>query len=236
MGTVELDRTAAILRGRNRILRELVAGTELRDVLAVMAHVAEEVLPDVRCSILLLEREAGRLRLGAAPSLPEAYNRAVDGMAIGPHVGSCGAAATTGRRAIAEDVLTHPDWGAYREAIAPTGLRSCWSEPIVSHRGDVLGTFEGMRPAQELPCPVDGDGSWLTVLTSMFMHGGWMHIIGNMWFLWIFGDNVEDSMGHLRFALFYVLCGVGAAAAHEGHVGLAADGQHLRLQRKPRQG
>jgi membrane associated rhomboid family serine protease len=53
----------------------------------------------------------------------------------------------------------------------------------------------------------------LTVLTSMFMHGGWMHLIGNMLYLWIFGDNVEDSMGHGRFVIFYLLCGVAAALA-----------------------
>jgi membrane associated rhomboid family serine protease len=56
-------------------------------------------------------------------------------------------------------------------------------------------------------------GGWLTVLSSMFMHGSWFHIIGNMWFLWVFGNNVEDSMGHARFALFYLICGVAAAAA-----------------------
>jgi rhomboid family protein len=53
----------------------------------------------------------------------------------------------------------------------------------------------------------------LTVLTSMFLHGGWMHLIGNMLYLWIFGDNVEDSMGHGRFVVFYLLCGVAAALA-----------------------
>ena len=53
---------------------------------------------------------------------------------------------------------------------------------------------------------------WLTVFTSMFMHGGWMHLIGNMLYLWIFGNNVEDAMGHLRFIIFYILCGIAAAA------------------------
>ncbi len=55
-------------------------------------------------------------------------------------------------------------------------------------------------------------GSWLTPLTSMFLHGGWLHIIGNMWFLHVFGDNVEDELGHGRYALFYLLGGLGAAA------------------------
>ena len=62
-------------------------------------------------------------------------------------------------------------------------------------------------------CTLSDDGSsWHTVITSMFMHGGWMHLIGNMWFLWIFGNNVEDAMGHFRFILFYLLCGVAAGA------------------------
>jgi membrane associated rhomboid family serine protease len=55
--------------------------------------------------------------------------------------------------------------------------------------------------------------SYRTIFTSMFLHGGWMHIIGNMLFLWIFGNNVEDSVGHFKFIVFYLLCGVAAAAA-----------------------
>jgi membrane associated rhomboid family serine protease len=59
---------------------------------------------------------------------------------------------------------------------------------------------------QEVPWP------W-TILTSMFMHGGWLHLIGNMWFLWIFGDNVEDAMGSVKYLIFYLLCGLVAAGA-----------------------
>jgi len=54
----------------------------------------------------------------------------------------------------------------------------------------------------------------LTLVSSMFMHGSWMHLIGNMWFLWIFGNNIEDSMGHVRFLIFYILCGLLASVAH----------------------
>ncbi len=54
---------------------------------------------------------------------------------------------------------------------------------------------------------------WMTMFTSMFMHGGWMHLIGNMLYLWIFGNNVEDAMGHVRFAAFYFLCGIAAVMA-----------------------
>ncbi|HEV2150603.1 MAG TPA: rhomboid family intramembrane serine protease [Longimicrobiaceae bacterium] len=62
-------------------------------------------------------------------------------------------------------------------------------------------------------CPQQGLG-WEAVLTSMFMHGSWEHILGNMLFLWVFGNNIEDSMGHLRFIVFYLVCGVAAALAH----------------------
>jgi membrane associated rhomboid family serine protease len=81
--------------------------------------------------------------------------------------------------------------------------------------GEVLGTVPpgtGIEMGPGTVCTVDAASSWHTVLTSMFMHGSWFHILGNMWFLWIFGNNVEDSMGHLRFVLFYLLCGLAAAA------------------------
>lgn len=65
---------------------------------------------------------------------------------------------------------------------------------------------------QNAGCVVS-DSAWYTPLTSMFMHGGWLHIIGNMWFLWIFGDNIEDATGAFRFLVFYLLCGLAAAAA-----------------------
>ncbi|MBN1622264.1 MAG: rhomboid family intramembrane serine protease [Endomicrobiales bacterium] len=59
-------------------------------------------------------------------------------------------------------------------------------------------------------CTLDGVPNWITLITSMFMHGGWFHLIINMWFLLVFGDNVEDAMGPLKFLLFYLLCGIGA--------------------------
>jgi membrane associated rhomboid family serine protease len=82
--------------------------------------------------------------------------------------------------------------------------------------GDLLGL---VAPGTSVPlgrglqCVIRGDASWLTPLSSMFMHGGWFHIVGNLWFLWVFGDNVEDSMGALRFTVFYLVCGLAAVAA-----------------------
>jgi membrane associated rhomboid family serine protease len=90
----------------------------------------------------------------------------------------------------------------------------------VCELGLIPGEFLGRLPdgftlpmTSSTVCVISGDRSWLTPLTSMFLHGGWFHLIGNMWFLWVFGNNVEDSMGHGRYLLFYVLCGLAAAAA-----------------------
>jgi len=81
--------------------------------------------------------------------------------------------------------------------------------------GDVLGTAPagaGFPIGPDSACVIDGSGGgWHTMFTSMFLHGGWMHLIGNLWFLWIFGNNVEDAMGPVRFVAFYLLCGAAAA-------------------------
>ena len=75
----------------------------------------------------------------------------------------------------------------------------------------VAGTAVPMGPG--LVCELTAGRGYFHVISSMFLHGSWMHIIGNMWFFWIFGNNIEDSMGHLRFAGFYLMCGIAAALA-----------------------
>jgi membrane associated rhomboid family serine protease len=88
----------------------------------------------------------------------------------------------------------------------------------VCELGLIPGELTGMLPpgtpfpmGPGVVCLTDPGRQIEHVVTSMFLHGGWMHLIGNMWFLWIFGNNIEDSMGHARFAIFYLLCGVAAA-------------------------
>jgi len=84
--------------------------------------------------------------------------------------------------------------------------------------GMIPGELTGRAIGEVIPldqryaCVVDPNPAWYTVLTSMFLHGGWLHLIGNLWFLWLFGDNVEDAFGHVGYAVFYVACGVVAAA------------------------
>jgi membrane associated rhomboid family serine protease len=89
----------------------------------------------------------------------------------------------------------------------------------VCELGLIPGEFLGRLPdgftvplSDTSVCVMSGDRSWFTPLSSMFLHGGWFHLIGNMWFLWVFGNNVEDSMGHARYLFFYILCGLAAAA------------------------
>lgn len=78
----------------------------------------------------------------------------------------------------------------------------------------LTGGYEGVRLGDELPTCAFGGLTYGAVLTSMFLHGSWMHLIANMWFLWLFGNNIEDSTGHVRFLIFYVLTGIAATAAH----------------------
>jgi membrane associated rhomboid family serine protease len=82
--------------------------------------------------------------------------------------------------------------------------------------GELLGRVApgtAVPMGDDLTCVIEAQARWSTVLTSMFMHAGWLHLIGNMWFLWVFGDNVEDAMGHARFLAFYLACGLAAFAA-----------------------
>ena len=81
-----------------------------------------------------------------------------------------------------------------------------------------LSTY-GVVPSNLVQWPASGQSLAsvaVPYLTSMFLHGGWFHLIGNMWYLWIFGDNVEDRLGHFRFLTFYLLAGLGAALVHTG--------------------
>ena len=137
----DLRRIESILQGRNSVLQMLAIGSPYMEVLGALATETERALPGLRCSILLLDHEREHLRYGISPSLPAFYNEAVDGLRIGPTAGSCGAAAFTKKRVIAEDVMVHPNWPAYRELAARAAFRACWSEPIVSTDGAILGTF-----------------------------------------------------------------------------------------------
>jgi membrane associated rhomboid family serine protease len=104
-------------------------------------------------------------------------------------------------------------------ALQGMGLYPVLAESVCKYGlipGELLGrALPGTRVplTEHLACVIGDSPHWWTLLTSMFMHGGWFHIIGNMWFLFVFGDNVEDAMGPVRFIFFYLFCGLAAAAA-----------------------
>jgi GAF domain-containing protein len=92
-------------------------------------------------SILLLDPDGKHLRNGAAPSLPKDYSQAIDGLEIGACAGSCGTAAYLGAAVYVSDIASDPLWADYKEIALQHGLRACWSIPILTHGGKVLGTF-----------------------------------------------------------------------------------------------
>ena len=113
----------------------------------------EEYEPSVMACVVLLDRESSTLHPGAGPSLPPDWLEAIDGVVIGPNIGSCGSAAWSGELVISEDLSTDPKWAPIREFAAGCGLRHCWSMPIKGADGLVLGTFAlyGSQPRAPQP-------------------------------------------------------------------------------------
>jgi len=121
-------------------------------ILNNLVHQIEALHPGMICAILLLDKDGVHLRHGAAPSLPDFYNRAVDGLPIGEGVGSCGTAAFRGERVVVEDVQQHPFWPfPFRELARQAGVQSCWSQPFKDKEGRVLGTFAIYHRQPALP-------------------------------------------------------------------------------------
>jgi PAS domain S-box-containing protein len=151
---VDHERTLELLSHQTRILELLASGTPLRETLDEVARALEQLMPGGRCSILLID-EGGILRHGAAPSLPEVYIQAIDGQSIGPKKGSCGTAAFLGKPVIVADVSVDDRWADYKQFILPHGLRACWSTPIFSAAGAVLGTFAVYHAEPHSPTPAE---------------------------------------------------------------------------------
>jgi diguanylate cyclase (GGDEF)-like protein/PAS domain S-box-containing protein len=127
--------------GEARILEMIAISAPIEDVLDGLVRLIEAQAPSIHGSILLLSRDGLRLMPGAGPSLPAAIIRAVDGLRIGPSVGSCGTAVYRRETVIVKDIARDPLWNDYRDFVVPHGYRSCWSAPILSHQGDPLGVF-----------------------------------------------------------------------------------------------
>lgn len=142
MSDITLRKESEInLRSQARVLEQVAKDKSLADILNTQIEVAEEAHSEMIGSILLFDEKTGQLRHGASNRLSSAFCKAIDGVVAGPEVGSCGTAAFTGKRVVVEDIQTHPFWKDYRDLAEQAGLRACWSEPIISSGGKVLGTF-----------------------------------------------------------------------------------------------
>ena len=124
-----------------QVLAMVMVHAALPEILDTLCRNIETHYSGLLCSVLLLDADGKTLRHGAAPSLPREYSQAIDGAQIGPNVGSCGTAVYTRQQVIVSDIATDPLWADYRSVALPHGLRACWSTPIASQDGGILGTF-----------------------------------------------------------------------------------------------
>ncbi len=137
----ERKRAEELEKGQRQVLEMIAADAPLQEILETLIRVVEASSQEMLCSILLLDTNGRQLRCGAAPSLPAAYNKAIDGITIGPCGGSCGTAAYLNQAVYVEDIASDPLWADYKDAALPHGLRACWSTPIGDAEKKVLGTF-----------------------------------------------------------------------------------------------
>jgi len=142
-----------LVASHNRVHELIAVGAPLREVLVELVEGIERHDPSVIPCVVLLDREAGALRPGAAPSLPPHYFAAIDGVVIGPNVGTCGSAAWSGQLTITEDIAEDPKWAPIRDFAVGAGLRHCWSMPIKASAGEVLGTLALYGPHPRRPLP-----------------------------------------------------------------------------------
>lgn len=148
-------KTESRLRAHNNTLEMLAAGQPLGKVLTEVNLMVEEEIPDAKSSILLLDEKGKHLLSTASSSLPDAYNDAINGGAIGPAAGSCGTAAFRNETVIVEDIATDPLWKNYKELALSHGLKACWSVPICNSRKKIIGTFALYYAEIRKPCQAE---------------------------------------------------------------------------------
>ncbi len=137
----ESKKTDLILAGEKTVMEMIATEKSLSNILSTIALNYESYSTNAICSILLLNEEGTHIRHGAGPSLPDAYNKGIDGIPIGPVAGSCGTALYRKERVIVSDIATDPLWVNYRDFALGFGLKACWSTPIINTEGKVYGTF-----------------------------------------------------------------------------------------------
>ncbi|MFH0518517.1 SpoIIE family protein phosphatase [Streptomyces sp. M41] len=154
--TTQVKHAQRLTAEHRALLEQIARQAPLEQVLEGMARAIEELSPEeVLVSVLLVDDEGRHLRHGAAPSLPDFYNQAIDGTPIGDGVGSCGTAAFRRQMVIVDDIATHPYWDGFQDLAAAAGVASCWSTPILARDGALLGTFAMYHPSPRAPQDFD---------------------------------------------------------------------------------
>jgi len=143
------------LRTQSDMLEMVAKSSALKDILNVIVKQIQLESPSSLCSVLLFDKTEQCLTLGAAPDFPDFYNDAVDGLKIGVNIGSCGAAAYLGKRVIVEDIAIHENWILFAEIAKKANVAACWSDPIMSSKGDLLGTFAIYKHVPSSPTDKD---------------------------------------------------------------------------------
>ena len=141
VNALEHRRAQAIQDGQRQFLELLATGGGFSETLHTLVRLIEEQWPGMQGLILLLDEDGVHLHIGAAVTLPEEYTASIEGLAIGPLVGSCGTACYRRERVIVENIHTDPRWDGLRDLAVKYGLGACWSEPVIDAEGQVLGTF-----------------------------------------------------------------------------------------------
>lgn len=152
---LEVEQSSGFLEVERRVLQLVAKGTSMREVLDTLTAAIEGMAPQCFCSILLLDEDGRHLKAGAGGSLPAEYMRLVDGLEIGPDVGSCGSAAFRNQTVIVSDIATDYRWEIAKDLPLGFGLRACWSVPIRDSKDRVLGTFAMYHPVPATPDPRD---------------------------------------------------------------------------------
>ncbi|HEX7697042.1 MAG TPA: GAF domain-containing protein, partial [Candidatus Acidoferrum sp.] len=155
MDVTERRLAEALRDGESRILEMIARDAPLEEILENLVRVVEAQFAGLLCSVLLLDDDGQHVRHGAAPSLPKAYTKAIDGLCIGPKAGSCGTAMYRREPVIVTDILRDPLWEPYRGVAEPYGFRACWSTPILAHSGNALGSFAMYYREPRSPSPAE---------------------------------------------------------------------------------
>ncbi|CAN7617002.1 EAL domain-containing protein [Rhizobium sp. LjRoot254] len=161
----ERKRSEMLSKGQAKVLEMIATAAPLQDILTELIHLVEGQLTGIIGSVLLLDADGLHLRHGAAPSLHPAYIEAINGVRVGPNVGSCGTAVYRRESVIVADTQTDPLWADYRDLASTFGYRACWSEPIISHTGPVLGTFA--MYSETIRRPTDSERALVEVATRI---------------------------------------------------------------------